>query len=48
MATADTHSGHLQLTLESPYGALWSPVAAANPDAAALLEMKAQVLLQGT
>ena len=47
MTAADTSAEHIQLTRGvQAGGALWSPVAAANPDAAALLELEAQVLLE--
>lgn len=47
MAAADSHSGHVWLTWGLQAGALWFQVAAANPDAADLLELKAQALLKG-
>ena len=38
MIAANRHSGHVQLTCGVQAGTLWLPVAAANPDAVALLE----------
>ena len=44
---ADSSAGRTQLTWGVQAGALWSPVAAASPDAAALLDLNVQALLQG-
>ena len=47
MAAGDSSVGRIQLTWGVHAGALRPPVAAADPDTVALLEVKAQMLLEG-